>query len=105
MHPESGLSIARRDDPERVAEGVDEVELVDEVVIVRSPERTLELDLVEARALGWLIPGSTRWRVRKVPEVVVWARTFAGVIEACSYASALDLPIQLTTLRSSLEKS
>jgi hypothetical protein len=99
MQPETGLSISLRDDPSRSVQGVDEVELVDESVLVRSRERTLELDLVEARALAWLIPGSTRWRVRTVPEVVVWARTFAGVIESCGYASALHLPVQLTTLR------
>ena len=51
----------------------------------------------QARPLAWLVPGSTRWRVHPIPEIVVWSRTFAGVEECCTYASALNLPVQLTT--------
>jgi hypothetical protein len=100
MDPATGLSVAvRRSGAVLTVTGVEEVELREELVRVHGPGRTLELDLREARALGWLMPGSTRWRVRRVPEVVVWARTLHGLVECCRYASALHLPVKLTTSR------
>lgn len=68
-----------------------------QVVITAADGRQEGIHHHQARPLAWLVPGSTRWRVHPIPEIVVWSKTFAGVEECCTYASALDLPMQLTT--------
>jgi len=68
-----------------------------EVVVTAADGRRKAIGHHQARPLAWLIPGSTRWRVRPIPEILVWSKTFAGIEECCAYASALGLPMQLTT--------
>jgi hypothetical protein len=87
------------DDEAHSIVGVVEVEIVDDRVEARSDAETLAIDLHRGRVLSWLLPGCTLWRVRRVPEVIVWARTFAGIHEAAEYAVALDRPVRLTSLR------
>lgn len=80
-------------------DGLTEVEIRGDHVEIRSAGDTLSLDLHAGRVLSWLMPGCTLWRVRSVPEVLVWARTFAGIQECADYSSALDRPVLLTSLR------
>lgn len=102
---ETGLSVTVAPDPADVAAptrrvtGVTEVEIVGDGVEIRSDTATLTIDLLRGRVLSWLMPGCTLWRVRRVPEVIVWAKTFAGIHEAGEYAIALDRPVRLTSLR------
>lgn len=85
--------------------GAPALEAIAEVVVtgggVRIEHRggSTVLPLDRAAPLGWLVPGATRWRVRPVPEVLVWARTLAGVEEAARYAGSLALPVRFTTQR------
>lgn len=82
-----------------VLEEVVEVIVTAQGVRVDHAGGTATLPLERAAPLGWLVPGAARWRIRQVPEVLVWARTLAGVEAAGRYASALGLPVRLTTLR------
>jgi len=66
---------------------------------VASPDGTLSFDLQQGRVLSWMVPGATLWRVRHVPEVIVWARTFAGIAEAAERALLLRQPMRLTSRR------
>jgi hypothetical protein len=79
--------------------GVEEVELAADGVVVRNGDSSLVLDLQRGRVIGWLMPGCTRWRVRPVPEGVVWARTFAGLADSAELAVALGRPVTLTSPR------
>jgi hypothetical protein len=101
IDPDAGLSVAAIDHRglvQRVS-GVHEVEIQGDTVEVRSPDATLSLDLHSGRVLSWLMPGCTMWRVRQVPEVLVWARTFAGLVECAEFATAIDRHVLLTSLR------
>ncbi|MDJ0767444.1 MAG: hypothetical protein QNJ12_01575 [Ilumatobacter sp.] len=99
MVPSTGLSATRLIGTEHTVEGVEEYELTADEATLRGRTETLRLDVESARVLGWLIPGAARWRVRRIPEVVVWARTFDGLAECSAYASALGLDILVTTRR------
>lgn len=104
IDPELGLSVMVADDTladegARRIEGVTEVEIRGDHVYVTSPGGDLTLDLHTGRVLGWWMPGCSRWRVRRVPEVLVWARTFAGIVECADYATAIGRPVLLTSLR------
>lgn len=100
IDPDEGLSVAQWDGAQvqRVA-GVTEVEIRGDSVEIRAPEASMALDLHAGRVLSWLMPGCTTWRVRPVPEVLVWARTFAGLVECADFACAIDRPVLLTSLR------
>lgn len=84
------------------ADGVVDRTAVDEVVgddagfRVSGPDSTFTIDTARARPLGWLMPRSTAWRVRRIPEIVAWARTLGGFEEAVAFASDLDLGLRLT---------
>lgn len=81
------------------ATSVHEVEIAGDHVEVRAASGTVAVDLLAGRVLSWLMPGCTTWRVRQVPEVLVWAKSFAGLQESAEYAVALDQPVLLTSLR------
>lgn len=66
---------------------------------VESGGRTSWLDHVQARPLAWLVPGSTAWRHRRVPEIVTWTRTLVGLEECLAFAAAEHLDVRLTTRR------
>lgn len=105
IDPHEGMTVAKLESElgtpgaiERVT-GVHEVELTGESVEVRSPLTTMSVDLHAGRVLSWLMPGCTRWRIRPVPEVLVWAKTFAGMTECAEFAHAVGQPVLLTSLR------
>ena len=93
MDAESGLTVTVFDDGGAMlhrTESVTEVEIVGDHVEIRSPGGSVQIDLLAGRVLSWLMPGCTMWRVRSIPEVLVWAKTFAGIRESAEYATALD---------------
>jgi hypothetical protein len=45
--------------------------------------------------LAWVVPGATRWRVRKVPEVLVWAKTFHRLALGCETSVRQAVPLEL----------
>lgn len=100
IDPGEGLSVSVHGGgaPSRIT-GVAEVEITGDQVEIRSPSASMALDLHAGRILSWLMPGCTAWRVRPVPEVLVWARTFAGVVECAEFACAIDQPVLLSSLR------
>lgn len=89
MEPELGLRVELAGPTTRVLEGVEEVAVRATGVEVTHADGVDELPPESAVALTWIVPGAARWRVRRVPEVLVWARTFAGLPEGCRYAAAL----------------
>lgn len=101
LDPAAGLVVTITDDDglRRSISAAHEVEIRGDAVEIRSADDTLSLDLQSGRVLSWLMPGCTAWRVRSVPEVLVWARTFAGLIECAEAANELDRPVLLTSLR------
>lgn len=80
-------------------EAVSEVAIIGERVRIDAPAGSMELPLDRTVPLGWLVPGAARWRVRRVPEVLVWARTLAGIEAAARYAVPRNLPVRFATLR------
>ena len=54
--------------------------------IVRMAERTVEFDADQVRPLAWIALGARSYRVRRVPAVIVVARTIARLPEAARYA-------------------
>lgn len=80
-------------------DAVSEVAITGERVRIAAATGTAELALDRTVPLGWLVPGAARWRVRQVPEVLVWARTLAGIEAAARYAVPRGLPVRFATLR------
>lgn len=66
---------------------------------VSGPAGDRRLDHRAGRPLAWLVPNATGWRVRRVPEVVTWARTFTRLRSALEFATAQGRPVTLTTRR------
>lgn len=102
IHPNDGLIVTvfgETGDVLHRTVTVHEVEIVGDHVEIRGADSTVSIDLHAGRVLSWLMPGCTMWRVRQVPEVLVWAKSFAGFQESAEYAAALDRPVLLTSLR------
>ena len=78
---------------------VDRVELHGDEVLVVGANGRLVLADKQAHCLAWIVPGATKWRVRRIPHAVVWARTFTGLRESCEYALSIGRPVLLTTRR------
>lgn len=96
MDPETGLGVDVVGG-ER-ASAVSLVEVAEDFVHVHHVDRTgalavLQLDPDRARPLAWMLPNATKWRVVDVPEVLVWARTFARLVECCEFAVDVDRPL------------
>jgi hypothetical protein len=95
-HPHEGLCVVYTGGADRTAlRGVSEVVLAQDSVHVQSAERTDVLTLHAARPLAWLAPGATRWKVRPIPEAVVWATTFHRLRHACIVSADHDLALEL----------
>ncbi|HWL44752.1 MAG TPA: hypothetical protein VNQ73_17555 [Ilumatobacter sp.] len=77
-------------------DAVAEVAVGERLVRVTHAAGTAEIAAEHGRPLAWLVPGAALWRVREVPEVVVWARTLAGVEAAARAAGALGLPVRFS---------
>ncbi len=77
--------------------GVNEVLVEDDGVHVIAASGRMELDHRQARPLAWVVPGATRWRVRTIPEVLVWAKTFNRLALACqaSVRDAVSLELRV----------
>ena len=90
MRPDLGLCVHAGND---VIEAVDEVKFIDDCVVVRAPGREIAIDFASARPLAWLMPGVAAWRMRRVPEVIVWARSFAALDECMRYATSLEAEV------------
>ena len=93
MRPAAGLCLDVGGDAPWSISGVVEVALAGSAVEVRNNDRAETLDPDQAIALSWVLPGAARWRVRVIPEVLVWAKTFGGLVECARYAAALQLPL------------
>lgn len=75
--------------------GVDEVVVHDDGVDVIAASGELALDHRQGRPLAWVVPGALRWRVRAVPEVLVWAKTFHRLALACETSVREGVPLEL----------
>lgn len=98
MHPAVGLCVGIDDDRNEVLlRGVTEVEFVGDGARVTAGDgpdtRQVAVDAETARPLAWLVPGATRWRVRVIPEVVVWARTLVRLGDAAAFAERTGRPL------------
>lgn len=78
---------------------IDRVDFAGERCRIFSDTDAVTVSLSQARALSWLVPGSTGWRVRRIPETVVWANTCAGLDECLTDAIGLHAPVRLTSRR------
>ncbi len=94
MRPESGLVVHA---PGETLSNVDEVTFTGQAVVVRTPIEEAAFDFERARPLGWLMPGVAAWRVRQIPEVIAWARSFAAFDEVLPHAASLGVELRLTT--------
>lgn len=90
MRPDLGLCVDVRND---VLEAVEEVKFIDDRTVVCAPGREIAIDFESARPLAWLMPGVAAWRMCRVPEVVVWARSFAALTECTRYAASLGAEV------------
>lgn len=101
VDPTHGLSVTAIDDDgaARTLRTVEQVEIRGDQVDIRAGTDVMSVDLHTGRVLSWLMPGCTTWRVRPIPEVVVWAKTFAGLVECAEYANEIGRPVLLSSLR------
>jgi hypothetical protein len=65
------------------------------VVVTGRSGDSFRLDDDAGAPLAWIVPGSTRWRVREIPLVVVWSACFAAVPEALEVAERTGRPVRL----------
>ena len=102
VDPTDGLVVVEQATKLRRITDVVETDLRGEVVVVtnRSGE-TIELEAAAARPLAWIVPASLRWKVRPIPEVVVWSGLFARLPDALRVAAATDEVISFTIDRDS----
>lgn len=66
---------------------IQEVSFTGDEVSLVTPNDVTDLPSTAVAPLAWLIPEATSWRIRSVPESVVWADTFAGVADGCDFAA------------------
>lgn len=95
MRPDSGLHLELAGPPPRSIDSVEEVAVRSSGVEIMSADGVTLLPPEESVVLTWVVPGAARWRVRSVPEVLVWARTFGGLPESCRYAASVRRPVVL----------
>ena len=89
VHPRHGLCIEVYDDHGDTIEQVDDLtEVIFEGMqaIVHTADRTVEFDADQVRPLAWIALGARSYRVRRVPAVIVVARTIARLPEAARFA-------------------
>ena len=91
VDPTDGLLVIDRATGDRRIADVVETDLRGEVVVVTNRlGDTIELEAAAARPLAWIVPTSLRWKVRPIPEVVVWSAVFSRLPDALSVAAATD---------------
>ena len=97
IDPTDGLVVVERSTGARRIAGVIETDLRGEVVVVTNRwGETVELEAAAARPLAWIVPAALRWKVRPIPEVVVWTGLFALLPDALRVAAATDAVISFT---------
>jgi hypothetical protein len=101
LQPSTGLHVrVTTSDGSTTALGpIDHVEFTGERCSIHSESDAVTVSISQARALSWLVPGSTGWRIRRIPETVAWAKTFAGLDECLTEAIRLHAPVRLTSRR------
>lgn len=100
MTPDRGLvvTLAPGDANDRPIDiEVIEVAYVEDVAVIESHDSTWEISLDRAKPLAWLVPGALRWRVKQIPEVIVWSKTLTSLPECVENARASELPIWVGT--------
>jgi len=89
VHLSRRLCVEVYDDDGNVVEQLDDLtEVIFEGThaIVRTADRTVEFDADQVRPLAWIALGARSYRVRRVPAVIVVARTIARLPQAARYA-------------------
>lgn len=66
---------------------------------ITAGDQRQHLSQLAARPLAWLVPDATAWSVRRVPEVITWAKTFGRLPECLRFATQCHAPVLVTTLR------
>ncbi len=84
--PVDGLCVVTHGHEGRPLTGVTEVVVDSHTVHVIGQVRSLRVARSIAEPLVEVLPSSTHWRVRRVPEVLVWATTFSRLRDACAHA-------------------
>jgi hypothetical protein len=107
LHPDDGLVVVQgREDRATPFVGVTAVDMRgDAVVVLNERGASLRLTQSDARPLGWIVPRSLRWHVRRIPLVAVWSNAFAGLSAALGAAADRDVPVRVTAVPSPLPAS
>ena len=102
VDPIDGLVVvARATGVRRIADVVD-VDLRGDVVVVTNRHgESIELEGAAARPVAWIVPTSLRWKVRSIPQVVVWSALFSRLPDALRVASAMDQVVSFSIDRDS----
>jgi hypothetical protein len=79
-----------------------EADLRGEVVVVTNRVgESIELEAAAARPLAWIVPASVRWRVRPIPEIVVWSALFSRLPDALRVGVTTGATLSFTVDRDS----
>ena len=102
VDPIDGLVVvARATGVRRIADVVD-VDLRGDVVVVTNRHgESIALEGTAARPVAWIVPTSLRWKVRSIPQVVVWSALFSRLPDALRVASAMDQVVSFSIDRDS----
>ena len=102
VDPVDGLVVVARATGARRLVDVVEADLRGDVVVVTNRlGETLELEGAAARPIAWIVPTSLRWKVRPIPQVVVWSALFSRLPDALRVASAMRGDISFSIDRDS----
>lgn len=102
VDPVDGLVVVARATGHRRIVDVVEADLQGEVVVVTNRRgETIELEGAAARPLAWIAPTSLRWKVRSIPQVVVWSALFSRLPDALRVANVMDEVIAFSIDRDS----
>lgn len=97
--PAAGLFCELPDDAGTSFGPIERAESTSAVFTLWSGDAELRLTSEQSRPLHWMIPGATAWAVRRVPEILAWARTFAGLADSFELAQRIDAPVRLSARR------
>jgi hypothetical protein len=102
VDPAEGLVVIDQSNGLRRLAAVLEADLRGEVVVVTNRVgETIELEGAAARPLAWIVPGSVRWSVRPIPEIVVWSALFSRLPDALRVGESTGASLSFTVDRDS----
>jgi hypothetical protein len=102
VDPAEGLVVIDQATGLRRLTDVVEADLRAEVVVVTNRlGETIELEAAAARPLAWIVPASVRWRVRPIPEIVVWSALFSRLPDALRVGVTMGATLSFTVDRDS----